>query len=92
MGRCIENIKEWLHILAQYTFHYTCPVCHTTVLYEKGICPGCLAMLETEEGARTCPTLPPHRTGMHLYALPADRNHLRQSGSFLACTYVLQLL
>ena len=43
MGRCIENIKEWLHILAQYTFHYTCPVCHTTVLYEKGICPGCLA-------------------------------------------------
>lgn len=56
MGRCIENIKEWLHILAQYTFHYTCPVCHTTVLYEKGICPGCLAMLETEEGARTCPT------------------------------------
>ena len=40
MGRFMQTVREWLHILAQYTFHYTCPVCHTTVLYEKGICPG----------------------------------------------------
>lgn len=56
MGRCIQTVREWLHVLVQYTFHYTCPVCHMTVLYEKGICPGCLAMLETEEKERTCPT------------------------------------
>lgn len=92
MGRCIENIKEWLHILAQYTFHYTCPVCHTTVLYEKGICPGCPCDAGNGGGGAHLSDLPPHRTGMHLYALPADRNHVRQSGSFLACTYVLQLL
>lgn len=46
--------KEWLKWLSQQIFHYTCPVCRTTILYERAICPGCLAMLAAEE-KRTCP-------------------------------------
>ena len=46
--------KEWLTWLSQQIFQYTCPVCRTTTLYERGICPGCLAMLAVEE-KRTCP-------------------------------------
>ncbi len=59
MVRLVQTLRERLHILTQYMFRYTCPVCHTTELYEKGICSGCLAMLETEE-ERTCPVC--HRT------------------------------
>lgn len=54
MGRFLDICREWLHMLTQHTFHYTCPVCRTTVLYERGICPGCIAMLETE-AQRICP-------------------------------------
>ena len=88
MGRFMQTVKDWLHILAQSTFHYTCPVCHTTVLYEKGICPGCLAMLETEEKERTCPTC--HHTARERTCslpLPIGITRGKPARSWLAHTF-----
>lgn len=79
--------EKILRRVSRQIFHYTCPVCRMTVLSEKGICPGCLAMLAAE-AERTCPHC--HRIAREcacMLSVPAGYTIGRPARTWLAHTF-----